>query len=89
VAVLLFELRQTDDRFILTGGDLTPLPYSEKEYALRLIGFLSQQQGSELRILGPNGELIETQIRKAAIPLAKDSLGSGLSGDSKLGNCTF
>jgi hypothetical protein len=77
VAVLIFELRQTDKGFILTGGDLpAPLPYPEKEYAIRLVGFLSQQKGSELRIFGPNGELIETQTRKPAMPLTKDSLGS-------------
>jgi hypothetical protein len=73
VAVLIFELRQTEDGFFLSGGDLPiPLPYSEKEYALRLVEFLSQQQGSELRIFGANGELIDTQILKAAMPLTKD-----------------
>ena len=78
--MLDFELRQTEDGFVLTGGQLpVPLPYPDMEHAVRLVGFLSQKEGSELRIYGNDGKLIETQIRKAAMPLTKDSLGSGLS----------
>ncbi len=86
-SVLDFELRQTQDGFTLTGGQLpAPLPYPDKEHAIRLVGFLSQKQGSELRIYGLDGELIDTQARRPAMPLTDNSLGSGLRGDSDLGN---
>ena len=63
-----------------------PLPYPDMEHAIRLVGFLSQKEGSELRIYGASGELIDTQTRKPNMPLTKGSLGSGLSGGSNLGN---
>lgn len=85
--MLTFELRKTRDGFVLSGGQLEkPLPYPDKDSAIRLVGFLSVQQGSELRIYGPDGELKETQTREPMIPLPKESLGSGLSGQSNLGN---
>lgn len=75
--MLDFELRQTKEGFILTGGQLpVPLPYPEIEYAVRLVGFLSQKEGSELRIYGPDGKLTDTQTRKPAVPLTDGSLGS-------------
>ena len=85
--MLDFELRETKDGFILTGGQLpAPLPYPDKEHAVRLVGFLSQKEGSEMRIYGLEGKLIDTQTRKAAMPLTDNSLGSGLGGDADLGN---
>ncbi len=85
--MLDFELRETKDGFILTGGQLpAPLSYPEKEHAIRLVGFLSQKEGSELRIYGPDHKLVDTQTRKPAMPLPDNSLGSGLSGNSDLGN---
>ncbi len=85
--MLDFELRETKDGFILTGGQLpAPLPYPDKEHAIRLVGFLSQKEGSEMRIYGSDGKLIDTQVRKAAPSLSDNSLGSGLGGGSNLGN---
>jgi hypothetical protein len=85
--MLSFELRQTIDGFALSGGQLeAPLSYSEEEAATRLVGFLSQQQGSELRIYSESGELKATQCREPAIPLDSNSMGAGLSGTSALGN---
>jgi hypothetical protein len=85
--VLIFDLRHTEEGFLLSGGMLpASLPYPEKEYAIRLVGFLSQKQGSELRIYGKGGGLIETQTRRALMPLTQDSLGGGLRGESALGN---
>ena len=85
--MLIFELRQNAEGFVLSGGQLpSPLSYPEKEYAIRLVGFLSQLQGSELRIYGPDGQPTQTQRREPAMPLAKGSLGGGLQGQSSLGN---
>ena len=68
-SVLDFEIRQTKDGFVLSGGPLpAPLSYPDKEHALRLVEFLSQKDGSELRIYSLDGQLIETQTCKAAIP---------------------
>ena len=86
-SVLNFELRQTEDGFVLTGGQLpAPLPYPDMDHAIRLVGFLSQKEGSELRVYGLDGKLIDTQTRKSGLPLADNSLGSGLRGTSDLGN---
>lgn len=85
--MLIFDLRQTEEGFLLSGGSLpAPLAYPEKAYAVRLVGFLSQEKGCELRIYGEEGKLIETQTRRAAMPLARESLGVGLRGESGLGN---
>jgi hypothetical protein len=87
-AVLDFELRQTHDGYILTGGQLpAPLSYPDMEHAVRLVEFLSQKEGGELRIYGLDGKLTETQHRKAAPNMrTKDSPGSGLGRSPDLAN---
>ena len=87
--MLSFDLRETREGFVLSGGQLEkPLQYHEKdaEAAIRLVGFLSQRKGSDLRIYGPEGELRSSRHREAGVPLRDGSLGSGLRGDSALGN---
>jgi len=87
--MLSFELREVEDGLTLSGGALRdPLLYppDDPEAAIRLVGFLSQQQGSELRIYKADGCLKATQRREPAMPLEKGSLGDGLRGASALGN---
>src|ERR1700756_4058946 len=87
VFMLSFELQETEDGFVLSGGQLKgPLHYPDRESAERLVGFLSQQEGSELRICRENGDLTSIQRREPAMPFEKGSLGSGLRGESDLGN---
>ena|ERR1035437_679558 len=85
--MLSFEIRQTESGFILSGNQLErPLTYPEQDAAVRLVGFLSQKEGSELRLYGVDGNLKSIQRREPAMPLGESSLGSGLRGTSKLGN---
>jgi hypothetical protein len=85
--MLSFELRQEAEGHFLRGGQLdSPLNYADRESAVRLLGFLSQQKGSELLIYGSDGQLTETERREPMVPLGKDSMGAGLSGPSNLGN---
>lgn len=82
-----FELRETETGYVLSGGGLpAPLTYPEKEYAIRLVGFMSQKEGSELRIYGKDGGLIDTEHRKATMSASQGSLESGLRGETDLGN---
>jgi hypothetical protein len=86
--MLTFELRETENGFALSGGQLeSPLLYREQDpdAAIRLVGFLSQREGSDLRIHASNGR-ITTQRREPAMPFDKNSLGEGLRGQSSLGN---
>jgi len=46
------------------------MTYEEAEYAVRMVGFLSQRDGSELRILDRDGNLIETRTFRAGVPLS-------------------
>jgi hypothetical protein len=63
--MLQFEFRPAGHEFVLSGGQLEqPLRYSEKESALHVVGFLSQRDGSELRIFDAAGNLLETQTRE-------------------------
>ncbi len=81
--MLKFELRQIEGGFVLTGGQLEkPLLYREKDpdEAFRMVGFLSQQHGSELHIYGSDGALKSTQRREPATPLEKGSMGDALRG---------
>jgi hypothetical protein len=76
-----FELREVEEGFALKGGQLEkPLFYQEKDAdpAIRLVGFLSQQQGSTLKIYDRDGTLRSTQHREPAMPLNEDSLGASL-----------
>jgi hypothetical protein len=86
--MLRFELQETESGFALSGGQLEePLLYCEKDpnAAIRLVGFLSQQEGSKLRIHASDGRMT-MQHREPAVPFEKNSLGSGLRGDSTFGN---
>jgi hypothetical protein len=61
----VFELRPVADGLELSGGELKePLKYPDRESAIRLVGFLSQRRGSELRIFDATGALLETQRRE-------------------------
>jgi hypothetical protein len=85
--MLSFELREVEEGFALNGGQLEePLLYREKEpdAASRLVGFLSQQQGSELQIYARDGALGSKQRREPVMPLGKSSLGNALRGESTL-----
>jgi hypothetical protein len=87
--MLNFELREIENGFALTGGQLeTPLLYREKDpdAAFQMVGFLSQQHGSELHVYGSDGALKLTQRREPAMPLEKGSMGDGLRGNLALGN---
>ena len=82
-----FELRERQDGFLLSGGQLEkPLLYRDKdpEAAIRLVGFLSQQCGSTLEIHGKGG-VVRTQHRESVKPLQQGSIGDALRGNASLG----
>ncbi len=65
-----YELRTIDGGFELVGGKLeTPLLYLEAEPApaIHLVGFLSQRDGSELRVFDRDGGLIQTRCFQSTI----------------------
>ena len=65
-----YELRSIESGFELSGGKLEePLIYRENEPApaIHLVGFLSQRDGSELRIFDRVGQLIRTRSFPATI----------------------
>lgn len=77
----MFELRPVPDGFELRGGPLTETMVfweDEPRPAVHLVGFLSQQDGGELRIFNADGEVIVTRRYEAVIPM--DGAVGGLHG---------
>jgi hypothetical protein len=61
----LFELRPVNSGFELSGGYLpTPMAFGDFEMlpVLRLVGYLSQHDVSELLIFNAEGDIIETRL---------------------------
>lgn len=78
-----YELRSIEGGFELSGGKLNePMIYREPEPspAIHLVGFLSQRDGSELRVLDRAGHLIHTR-RFQATMVMHGAVG-GLAGPS-------
>jgi hypothetical protein len=66
----VYELRTIERGFRLSGGKLNePLVYRENEPApaIHLVGFLSQRDGSELRVFDRNGGLIQARCFQSTI----------------------
>lgn len=79
--MLQFKLLEDAEGFELSGGQLTePLRYENVEaveYVTRMVGYLSQVEGSELRIYGPgDAGLVETKKFRAGIRPGKGELGN-------------
>jgi hypothetical protein len=73
----LYELRSIETGFKLSGGKLgEPMIYRESEPApaIHLVGFLSQRDGSELRVFDRAGQLIQTRNFRATMIMA-DAVG--------------
>ena len=71
----------TESGHELSGGRLTkelryPRDRHGVESAKRLVGFLSQITGAELRICDERGELIETRIFREGVAPSKNELGN-------------
>jgi hypothetical protein len=80
-AVHEFELRETESGLRLSGGQLEDglnYPASDKQQAIGVVGFLSQRDGSILRLFDSADNVIETQRREATI-FMKGAVG-GLEG---------
>ena len=78
---MIYDLRSRGESYELSGGRLSqPLKYSEPdaiEYATRMVGFLSQITGGELRIFDSAGELQATKHFRASVPpRSKSELGN-------------
>jgi len=76
----VYEFRPVDNGYVLNGGRLdAPLHYPEKdarEYAQRMVGFLSQLNGAEFNVFDSAGVKIETKIYRHSIRPSKSELGS-------------
>ena len=75
-----YELRSIEGGFELSGGKLSePLIYRETEPApaIHLVGFLSQRDGSELRVLDRAGHLIQTRRFRSTVIMHGDGRRSG------------
>jgi hypothetical protein len=73
-----YELRPNGSKVELTGGKLDEsMTFDHQEYATRLVGFLSQRDGSVLRIFNAAGALVDTQRRDGSgvVPGAIGGLG--------------
>jgi hypothetical protein len=78
-----YKLRPVDGKLELSGGQLDETlkyPVDDLEGARRVVGFLSQRQGSVLQIYDVRGTLIETQQREPVMPM-ENAVG-GLAGPS-------
>ena len=67
-----FELRPVANGFELRGGQLPePMIFQEEEPrpAIHLAGFLSQKEGSELRIFNAAGEVIQAKRYEPVMPM--------------------
>lgn len=81
----VFEVRPVLRGFELCGGPLTePMVFREDEPrpAVHLAGFLSQEEGGELRIFDTTGEIVETRRYEAVMPMS-GAVG-GLHGPSAI-----
>lgn len=78
--MLKFELRKTEDGYQLAGGQLDePLDYPDPdaiEYATRVVGFLSQKTGGELRVIAADGSLVDTKTFRVTMWPAGTTLGN-------------
>lgn len=78
-----YELRVVERGFELRGGKLEePMVYRENEPApaIHLVGFLSQRDGSQLRVFDRSGQLIQTRLFQATMVMP-GAVG-GLAGPS-------
>jgi len=76
-----FDLRQSGAHLQLSGEPLSePLiyPAGDPEAPIRLVGYLSQLNGSVLRIFNAAGDLVEVQRREATTVMP--SAVGGLAG---------
>ncbi len=68
-----FELRRRGEHLHLIGESFEdPLVYpaADPEAPIRLVGFLSQRQGSVLRVFNATDELVEVQDRPATVVMS-------------------
>jgi len=77
---LRFELRDKGDACELSGGKLDgPLLYPQPnaiEHASRMVSFLSQVEGAELRVYDAEGTLTETRNYREGVRPSKGELGN-------------
>jgi hypothetical protein len=76
-----FELRPVSLGFELRGGQLTePMVFREEEPrpGIHLVGFLSQKEGSELRVFDAAGEVVCTRRHEPVMP--REGAVGGLRG---------
>jgi hypothetical protein len=80
---MVFEIRlETSGAVKLSGGQLdSPLDYQPPdgmEMATRMVGFLSQKLGSELRVFDGDGRLVSTRSFEPMLPLDDRSMAKAM-----------